>query len=304
MSNKPKVTIITVVLNLIKNGRTEIFKKCVQSIQAQTYPNIEHLIIDGASTDGTIDLLKEMNLHFISEKDSGIYDAMNKGILHATGKYIAFMNSDDCFASAQAIEDVVNIFQKTNAEAVYGDSIIVNELKKKNTHKKYKIETFYYHMPVCHQSFICTVDSFKELGLFDTTYRIAGDYNSIYKLMLAGKLIIPIHKEIAHFTIGGLSTQQKQQAKDESVRSICENLSHLAPDMNLEKAQRIATTHFISFSLYRQIRQRIHPQIRTKLDWIYIETIFHAINRYLFTFHFKKNARHIRILGITIYRDK
>ena len=92
----PKVTIVTVVYNLIENGREQYFRQCLESVHKQLYQNIEHIVIDGASNDGTIDLLEEYNkkgwIKYYSEPDTGIYDAMNKGIEKATGKYIVFLN--------------------------------------------------------------------------------------------------------------------------------------------------------------------------------------------------------------------
>ena len=303
-NNLPKITVVTVVLNLIANNRIDMFRKCVQSIKEQTYSNIEHLVIDGASTDGTVDILRDMNLHFLSEKDAGIYDAMNKGTLRATGKYIIFMNSDDYFTSPRSIEHVIHVFQKTNADAVYGQSIIIDDSKKTKKHKKYQVETFYYHMPICHQSFIYTVSSLKEIGLLDKTYKIAADYNSVYKLILSGKLIVPVHHVISNFTLGGISTTNQQKSKEESIRVIFENLSHLREDIDMKKARQIAESHFLPFSLYWQIRTCIHAQLRKSFDYIYFKSFFHILRRYLFIFHFKKNKRYIRFLGITIYNRK
>ena len=100
--NTPLVTVVTVCLNVIQTGRKEMFLQCVESVRRQTYPRIEHLIIDGASTDGTIPLLQSLNLSFFSEKDTGIYDAMNKGIARGKGEYVLFLNTDDFFIPVQA----------------------------------------------------------------------------------------------------------------------------------------------------------------------------------------------------------
>ena len=103
----PVVTIITITYNLIKDGREAYFRECVESVHNQCYGNFEHIIIDGASDDGTIDLLNEYAqkgwIKYYSEPDNGIYNAMNKGIEKANGKYIVFLNSDDYFSSVTAI---------------------------------------------------------------------------------------------------------------------------------------------------------------------------------------------------------
>ena len=98
---KPKVTVITATYNLIKNGREKSFRQCVESVHHQTYKNIEHLIIDGASTDGTLELIAEYEkkgwLRCVSEPDKGMADAMNKGIQKASGEYVIILISDDYY---------------------------------------------------------------------------------------------------------------------------------------------------------------------------------------------------------------
>ncbi len=126
-SKQPLVTIVTVVFNLIKSGRKEFFEQNLKSVHDQTYGNIEHIIVDGASNDGTLDLIKEYAdkgwIRYISEKDAGIYDAMNKGIREAKGKYLALLNSDDFYHNKQAVEKSVEALEKNNADFSYADAI-------------------------------------------------------------------------------------------------------------------------------------------------------------------------------------
>lgn len=116
MKSQPKVTIVTVVYNLIKADRRNYFIECLESVHKQTYSNIEHLVIDGASNDGTLEILKEYAnmgwIKYISEPDTGIYNAMNKGILKAQGKYIVFLNSDDFFHNNKFVGANVKVLEK------------------------------------------------------------------------------------------------------------------------------------------------------------------------------------------------
>ncbi len=90
------VTVVTITYNLIKSGREKYVRQCIECVHNQTYQNIEHIIIDGASSDGTLEIFKDYPwLKVFSEPDKGIYDAMNKGVAKASGKYIVFLNSDD-----------------------------------------------------------------------------------------------------------------------------------------------------------------------------------------------------------------
>ena len=293
--NFPRVTIVTVVLNLLQNNREDMFRRCVQSIRQQTYPHIEHIVIDGASTDGTVELLQSMGLTFFSEKDTGIYDAMNKGILKATGQYIAFMNSDDYYASPTAVASMVQKMVETNADGAYGRAYIVGRPGKKDLLKSYWIGQAFYRMPVCHQAFFCTVASLKEQGLFDTSFRIAGDYNSIYKMVMNGKLIVPVQEKIACFVLGGISTQLIQKSKDESIRVIENNLN-----IPLSVAQTIAQNKYVPFRLYRQLRKRLHPKMVLAFDYVFLKQLLYRFIHSVATIHLRKGSRYIQLFGIRI----
>ncbi len=127
MQNKPLVTIVTITRNLIKEGRKDFFRQCVDSVKMQDYSHIEHVIVDGASDDGTLDLFNELGLEYISEPDTGIYNAFNKGVKRANGKYIAFLNSDDYYIIPNAVTLVVDALEKSNADFTYAPVSIVNE---------------------------------------------------------------------------------------------------------------------------------------------------------------------------------
>jgi glycosyltransferase involved in cell wall biosynthesis len=129
--NNVTVTIVTVVYNLYENGRVRTFKQAVNSVQEQSYNNVEHLIIDGDSNDGTKELLykisRKTGMRIISEPDNGIYDAMNKGIKNATGKYVAFLNSDDFYSDKDAIKKSINALEKSNADFSYSSAYSIDE---------------------------------------------------------------------------------------------------------------------------------------------------------------------------------
>ena len=125
-----KVSIITVVLNNVQH-----IENCINSVLNQTYGNIEYIIIDGGSTDGTIDLIKKYEKQisrWVSEPDRGIYDAMNKGIMKSSGDIIGILNSDDMYADEKVIEKVVDCFLDTYTDTCYGDLAYVdrNDINK------------------------------------------------------------------------------------------------------------------------------------------------------------------------------
>lgn len=111
-----KISVITATFNLIKNGREGFFRQMVESVQRQTWRNVEHLIVDGGSSDGTVQMLEELasagKIRYISEPDKGIYDAMNKGAALAAGELITFLNSDDFFSNTKGLEESMKVFDK------------------------------------------------------------------------------------------------------------------------------------------------------------------------------------------------
>jgi len=182
-----KVSIITATFNSEKN-----IQRTIDSIVNQDYHDIEHIIIDGGSTDDTLKILKENKTRiskYISEKDKGIYDALNKGIKLATGDIIGFLNSDDVFTNKHVISRIVNCFKTNKTDLVYGN--LVYRSKKDNTNKK----TIRYwrsnvYSPGClkwgwmppHPTLYCKREVYKDWGLYDETYKIAADYDFILRV--------------------------------------------------------------------------------------------------------------------------
>jgi len=172
-----KISVITIVYNDIDNIESTIL-----SVVNQTYKDIEYIIIDGGSTDGTVDVIKKYASHinyWVSESDKGIYDAMNKGIYVATGEWICFMNSGDTFVSDSTIENCFKTPIPLNVGVLYGQT-----LYKKAGEKKIKanspLHTISYKTPFCHQSTFIKNNGDKIV--FDLKYRIAADYALLYNL--------------------------------------------------------------------------------------------------------------------------
>lgn len=157
-NNTPKVSIVTTTLNLFKDNRQEFFRKCIESVHNQTYPNIEHIIIDGASTDDTLELIKEYQkkgwITYYSERDKGIDDAYNKGLKKATGKYIAYMNSDDCYYADDVIETSIKMMEEEQADYCYGSEEKVFRDGSLFMIWNPKVENFWKDMPFSHQTMI------------------------------------------------------------------------------------------------------------------------------------------------------
>ena len=202
------LTIITVCYN---SGK--YLERCFKSIFNQTYPNIEYIVIDGGSTDGTVDLINKYQdkiTYWISEPDKGIYDAMNKGLLKANGEIVHFLNADDYFFDNDVIRDVIKVFEKNpKVELVYGYvTKIIEELNikfklKSSINKKNLIK----HNILPQQAFFYKKDVFKKLGNFDTSYKGSGDYEYLCRMYTNGVEMKEIDRSIVYFRKGGVSSR-------------------------------------------------------------------------------------------------
>lgn len=210
-AQQPLVTIITPSFNLLKGGRKEWFIQNLESVKNQTYPNIEHIVIDGASTDGTIELLKEYQdkgwIKYYSEPDKGIYDALNKGILKANGKYVVCLNSDDFYCNNQAVEFEVMKLEENDADACYANSKVIDaQTEKLNCvwRGENALRPSFGDIPN-HQTFMIKTDVMKELGLYNLNYKVSADSNFIYKLCFNNKKFVYVDAEIIGYRNDGFS---------------------------------------------------------------------------------------------------
>jgi putative colanic acid biosynthesis glycosyltransferase len=196
-----KISVVTVVFN-----DKQSLEKTIQSVINQTHDNIEYIIIDGGSTDGTIDIIKKYEDkidRFISEKDSGIYDAMNKAIDIASGDWINFMNAGDVFYDNNVIEKIFISDIEENVVCIYGDSSI-NYGSFKITRKSGILEHLNKGMQFSHQSLFVNSHYHKE-NKFDLQLKLAADYNFIYSTYVAGDKFIYKKLIVSRVTSGGVS---------------------------------------------------------------------------------------------------
>ena len=174
MSNYPLISIITVVYNGVST-----LERTILSVINQTYKNIEYIIIDGGSTDGTVDIIKKYEKHltyWISETDGGVYDAMNKGIIKATGEWTNFMNSGDWFFDNNVIESLFSLFPKE--DLVYGSAVM--RFERGNCLQKPKNKLHPWNIKINHQSLFCKSYILNTMR-FNTKYKIASDYEFLHK---------------------------------------------------------------------------------------------------------------------------
>lgn len=195
---KPLVTVITVV----RNGKEHI-ERAIQSVLCQTYDNIEYIIVDGASTDGSVDLIKKHQdrlAYWVSEPDKGIYDAMNKGILLSNGEIVGLLNSDDDY-EPHAVEFVVDRYLRNpqrRRTIIYGNFHILDETLGIKT-EFYSNLKYWKGMTVCHQTMFVSRDIYSEMFLYDLKYKLAADYDFFLKAIRHKIMFITTDQFLVNF---------------------------------------------------------------------------------------------------------
>lgn len=186
-----KISLITSTYN-----SNETVQATFDSVRQQDHEGIEYIVVDGASKDGTQQIIeqnKDIITQWVSEPDKGIYDALNKGIGMATGDVVGFIHSDDIFADGSAISRVAQAFEKNNADAVYGDLQYVDrtEVDKVIRHWKsrpYEADLFYKGWMPAHPTFYLKTEAYRQYGTYDTHFRISADYELMLRMLLKHRL--------------------------------------------------------------------------------------------------------------------
>lgn len=211
MEQDIKITIITPSFNV-----ESTLKDTLNSVDSQTYKNIEHLIIDGNSTDNTLEVFKankNLKSMIISEPDNGLYDAINKGILMASGEVIGILNADDVFHDENVISKIMEQFvTNKNLDAMYGNIIFTKKLDLSKIVRFYKANKwnpnrFAWGFMPPHPSFFCKKELFNSFGLYKLDYKIAADYELLIRFIYVNKIKVKyLSMTTTIMRIGGIST--------------------------------------------------------------------------------------------------
>lgn len=221
MLNKPLVTVVTITFNLINANRQDTFVQCVESVNKQSYKNIEHIIIDGASTDGTVQLLEEYSgkgfIKYFSQPDKGIYDAMNKGIEKANGKYIAFLNSDDFYNNEDAIKLCVEALESQNADWSYANTLVLDEKYGEKSRWRGSLDFIPFGSLPNHQTIFAKTEVLRSLGGFDLNYPSMADNQLMMKLHAKDYKPVYVDETIITFRTGGFSSGVVHDVKKDHI---------------------------------------------------------------------------------------
>ena len=212
------ISIITVCYNC-----QDTIQKTIESVLFQTYPNIQYIIIDGGSTDDTLAMIgkfKDRISLVVSEKDSGIYDAMNKGLRHARGDIIYFLNSGDRVFTPDTIEKIVAVF-KDNPEVnlVHGDAIGYGKQPDEYRSMYRENPVIYFTQGLCHQTLFARKHLFRTIGIFDTQFSVFADRDWLFRCLFRNnEKIKHIDLPVCYFLTGGFSSRQDARFFREKTR--------------------------------------------------------------------------------------
>ena len=209
-----KISIITATYN-----RSSTLRDTIESVLRQTYPDIEYIVVDGASKDGTLDIVREYEpmfggrMRWVSESDRGIYDALNKGIGMATGEVVGFLHSDDFFSSPDVVRILADELKENGSvDAVYGDIHYVSDKDLSKCIRYYSSAYFrrwmmlFGFMPA-HPSFYCRKEVYERFGVFSLSYQVAADFECLLRLIYMGKITLKyIPMDCVTMRTGGAST--------------------------------------------------------------------------------------------------
>ena len=215
-----KISIITSCYN-----RVSTIRGAIESVLAQDYPDIEYIIVDGASTDGSVEVIRdaieghEDRVKFISEPDHGMYEAINKGIRMATGDYIGLVHSDDFLYSPHTVSDIVRRLEKTHADFLYGDGLFVNpehtdQVVRKWIGGTYRLWKVRHGWLPLHPTCYIRREVMEKLGGYDESYMIAADTDLLVRYLLDNHVKTDyLKKYIVRMRMGGMSTDNSRRAK-------------------------------------------------------------------------------------------
>lgn len=229
------------------------------SVQKQTYTNVEHIIVDGCSTDNTLAIIKNANHQgtIVSEKDDGIYDAMNKGISLTHGEIVGILNSDDFFAHEKVLERVVDVFNTTGCDAVYGDLFFVHPDNPSKILRKwiaggYDVNLFLKGWMPPHPTFFVKRSVYEKYGVFNTSLKSSADYELLLRFLYVHKINVQYLPEVlVNMRSGGQST------KSISNRIRAHKEDYLAWSLNGLKPRWFT----LLLKPVRKIKQFLYPRI-------------------------------------------
>lgn len=305
MENKADISVITATYNILAAGREQKMLRCLNSIHEQADCKIEHIVIDGGSTDGTLDFLHPYEekgwIKVYSEADNGIYDAFNKGIKQATGEYVCFVNSDDYLSNPQGLS--VSLKYLRNSQADFSYSPISYEKDGKEAFSDaltLDFRNIFYRMPCSHQGMVFKRSLYDKIGNHDQIYVISADYDFILRAVLHEASFVKVPMQYAVFSIEGYTGNHIDQLEREQAEILMKNYG-----CSMTEAEKMQRANYVPWRFYLKLLRT--AKIQNKLQYIirnWRNSPFRLKLKRLRNFFFKlrtnKGIEELKILGITI----
>lgn len=229
---EPEFTVITPTSNIVDAGLTDDFSLLVNLLDRQTYPYIEHIIVDNASSDETITLLKDYKnngfLNFYSEPDRGKFDAMNKGIMHAKGKYIAFLSCDDFYHDVVAVADIVDAMERENADYCFFPAYCCHPEGFVFLFPPSMLSTFQVN-PCARQAMVFKRSVLDQLRMFDDKFKLMADYDLMIRLVMGKYKGLYFERNVLTYKLGQESIKHSTQMEAECRHIFYKNYKSLYP---------------------------------------------------------------------------
>ena len=216
---EPFVTIITPTYNLLQNNLADDFNLLISLLDLQTYPNIEHLVIDKASNDGTLEMLKNYKnkgfFRFFSERDTGKFNAYNKGVMHANGKYVTFLSCDDFIHDITSIYDIVNVMETNNADFSFAPAYCRHPegfvfLFAPSMHNAFQV------MPCARQAMFFKKSMIEKENYFDEKFKTMSDFDFIMRIIMKGYKPVYFDSNYVTYKLGTKPLENPQKSEEES----------------------------------------------------------------------------------------
>lgn len=273
LPEKPLVSIITVVYNCAQH-----IEQALSSVLNQTYDNLEYIVIDGGSTDGTLDIIRRYDSqisYWMSEPDEGISDAFNKGISISHGEIVGLLNSDDWYPPNH-VEQGVHALRYTDANFIFG-SLLVHDafgttLYKMMGNPDYARVIHNKMSEICHPTALVKRTAYESVGLFDICYHYAMDYEWFLRLHKAGGKGLYVSNITVHMRVGGASDVYNSKTLDE-VRKISMRYGETAYIANIlytgrvvKRAAKRIFEKWVPWSLYHIVRKLINPRYAGRVN--------------------------------------
>ena len=224
------LSVITVTYNA-----ESTLERTLKSVREQTYPHIEHLIVDGASKDNTVAIIRQYaheKMIWVSEPDKGIYDAMNKAVVMATGNYLCFLNAGDTFFAPDSVEKMMATAETENdPDILYGETAIVDEkgtflrMRRLKAPEKLTWKSFKQGMVVCHQAFIVKRALFEP---YDLSYRFSSDFDWCIRMMRKASSIYNTRLTLINYLNEGITTTNHRASLKERYRIMAKHYGHVS----------------------------------------------------------------------------